>query len=136
MSIGESEATAIAELSATFQGVAYSQTAVWMQLHTADPGGAGTANVASESTRVDVTSCFGTAPALAFAGAMQIANDAVIGPWTAVPATEEFTHATFWTASGGGSFIGSATVSGGSVTAGDNFEIPIGGCVITKPCAA
>lgn len=136
MSVGASEATAIAELSATFQAVAYSHTAVWAQLHIGDPGDAGTANVAAESTRVNVSSCFGTPPALAFSGAVQIANDALMGPWTSVAATEVYTFLTLWTASSGGSFIGSVTVAGGSVTAGDDFPIPIGACVITKPCAS
>lgn len=136
MSVGASEATVKAELSATFQATSYVVSALWAQLHIGDPGDAGTANVAAESTRKNVSSCFGTPPALAFAGAVQIANDATVGPWTAVTATEAYSHMTLWTASTSGTFVGSATVSGGSVTAGDDWDAPAGSVVITKPCAS
>jgi hypothetical protein len=122
-------------LSAVFQGAAFSYTAVWAQLHVGDPGGAGTANPAGETVRKDVSACFGTAPALV-SGYESISNDAVLGPWLAVSTTETYTHVSFWTASTLGTFIGSGTITAAGVTAGDDFNVPIGDCTARLPVAA
>lgn len=135
MTIGASAATCEAELSATFQATAFSVTTLYVQLHTGDPGAAGTANIATNNTRKSAAGCFGTAPSVS-SGVVTIANDALIGTWTSVPATETYSHASFWDASTSGTFRGSATITGGAVTIGDTFDIPVGDCVITKNCAA
>jgi hypothetical protein len=100
--------------------------AVYTKLHTGDPGAAGTSNAATNTTRQAVT--FGVA---ASAGA--ISNTAVV-EWTAVSTTEVYSHVSFWTASSGGTFLGSDDLSStASVTAGDTFRIPVGDLDITLP---
>jgi hypothetical protein len=96
----------------------------YVQLHTGDPGAAGTSNVATETDRVAAT--FGTP---ASSGA--IANTAAV-EWTNVAATETYTHVSLWSASSGGTFLGSDDrSSSAAVTAGDTFRIPTGDLDVT-----
>jgi hypothetical protein len=101
-------------------------TAFWLQLHVGDPGAAGTANIAGNATRKQVT--FGTAAA---GGA--ISNTAVVA-WSAgeVDTTESYSHWSVWSASSGGTFIHSGTATG-VVTAGDQFQLPIGSVDLSFP---
>jgi hypothetical protein len=93
--------------------------AVYAKLHLGDPGAAGTSNAAANTTRQAVT--FGSAAAT---GA--ISNTAAI-EWTSVPNTETYSHVSFWTASSGGTFLGSDDLSStAAVTAGDTFRVPTG----------
>jgi hypothetical protein len=98
--------------------------AFYVQLHTGDPGAAGTSNVATETDRTAVT--FGNAAAT---GA--ISNTADV-EWTNVAATETITHVSFWTASSGGTFLGSDDLaSSAALTAGDTLRIPTGDLDLT-----
>ena len=100
------------------------QSAYYVKLHLGDPGAAGTNNAAANTTRQAVT--FGNAAA---SGA--ISNTAAV-EWTSVPNTEVYSHVSFWTASSGGTFLGSDDLSStASVTAGDTFRIPVGDLDIT-----
>lgn len=97
--------------------------AVWVKLHTGDPGAAGTNNAATETTRKEATF-----PA-ASSGALS--NDANI-EWTNVSTTETYTHISLWTASTAGTFLGSDDLSASAaMTAGDTFRIPTGDLDIT-----
>lgn len=119
-----SDSVANGWLDALCRNVAYQNAAVWVQLHTGDPGAAGTANVATETTRKQVT--FG-----AGAASRTISNTAAI-EWTNVAATEVITHISLWTASSAGTFLGRDDLSASaSVTAGDTFRIPIGDLDLT-----
>jgi len=128
---GLSVDTANALLSAIFQQTSYAVTGLWVQLHTDAPGSDGTSNVAANDTRMDATACFGSAPA-----GGSIANDVEIGPWFSAPASETYTHASLWTASSGGTFVGSGTITSAAVTTGDDFPIPIGDLAASFPVAA
>lgn len=98
--------------------------AFYLKLHTGDPGAAGTSNAATETTRQAAT--FGSGAAT---GA--ISNTAAV-EWTNVSTTETYTHVSCWTASSGGTFLGSDDLSSSAaVTAGDTFRIPIGDLDIT-----
>lgn len=92
---------------------------VFVKLHVGDPGAAGTANPATNTTRKSVS--FGAASG----GVMS--NDADIA-WTAgeVTGSEDYTHWSLWTASSGGTFIGSGPITANAVVAGDTFTIPTG----------
>lgn len=93
--------------------------AVFVKLHLGDPGAAGTSNAAANTTRQAAT--FGSAAA---SGA--ISNTAAV-EWTNVSNTEVYSHVSFWTASSGGTFLGSDDLSStAAVTAGDTFRIPTG----------
>lgn len=104
---------------------AYSaNAAVYVKLHIGDPGAAGTTNPAAETTRQQAT--FGAAAA---SGA--ISNTVAI-EWTNVSTTETYSHISCWTASTGGTFLGSDDLSStAAVTAGDTFRIPVGDLDIT-----
>lgn len=97
--------------------------AVYVKLHLGDPGAAGTTSPATETTRQEAT--FGAASSGA------LTNDAAI-EWTGVSTSETYSHISLWTASSGGTFIGSDDLSStAAVTAGDTFRIPAGDLDIT-----
>ena len=104
----------------------------FIKWHIGDPGAAGTANAAANTTRVATT--WGAAGAGA-AGFRQIANTAAVNVASA-PATETYTHFSVWSASTAGTFGFSGTVTGGSVTAGGAFNIAIGALTAPFPIAA
>jgi hypothetical protein len=129
MALGMAAAEAAAVLNAHLRGTSYGGNAsVFAKLHTADPGASGATAPATETTRQQVT--FGSA-----ASTGTISNTAAV-EWTDVAATENYTHYSLWTASTAGNFLGSGTVTGGSVAAGNNFTIPIGDFTITQSTAA
>lgn len=94
---------------------------IWIQLHTADPGAAGTNAVAGNATRKDLTAAMGTAASGA------ITNTAAI-TWTTgeVDTSEDYTHWALFDASTAGTFLCSGTMTANAVTIGDEFTIPIG----------
>lgn len=104
-------------------------TECWVQLHTADPGAAGTNGVAGNATRKQVS--FG-APANGL-----MSNDAAI-TWTAgeVDTAEDYTHLSLWTASTAGTFIGSGLMTANAVQIGDQFTIPTGDLDLSFATAA
>jgi len=91
----------------------------WVKLHTGAPGAAGTANAAVNATRKQATD---TAAA---GGASTTSADL---DWSSgeVTTTETYTHYSRWSASSGGNFGYSGTITGGAVTAGTEFTIPAG----------
>ena len=94
----------------------------YVKLHVGDPGEDGTANAAVETTRQEVTS---------WTGAADVRSNGNLLQWLSVAATETYTHVSIWDAVTGGNCLGSGTLSGGAVTAGQNFEIPIGDLDVT-----
>lgn len=81
----------------TLQGTAYSQTTSYVQLHTGDPGAAGTSNIsAGSSARVLAT--------LAGAAGGAIALSSMASSWTNGGTSETITNITLWTLSAGGVF--------------------------------
>jgi hypothetical protein len=129
MALGLTAAEANSIATAYTKGTAYNGNSVYaVKLHLGDPGAAGTTNPAVETIRQAVT--FGTA------ASGVISNSAAV-TWTSVSTTETYTHFSAWTATTAGTFLGSGTITGGSVTAGNNFSIPIGDLDITfGPLAA
>jgi hypothetical protein len=119
MAVGLSAAVANAILNALCRSTAWTEPdAVWIQLHTGDPGAAGTSNVATETTRQQAT--FGTT---ASGGA--ISNTAAL-TWTNVAGSEDYTHYSAWDAETDGNFLFSGTITANAVTAGDTFTIAVG----------
>lgn len=102
----------------TLRNTAAQYAAVFVKLHTGDPGAAGTTNAATNTTRQQAT--------LSAAASRATTNSAAI-EWTSVSTTEVYSHVSLWTASSGGTFLGSDDLSStASVTAGDTFRIPAG----------
>lgn len=89
----------------------------WVKLHIGDPGSAGTANPATETTRKQATFSAAASGATANTGLLS---------WPGVAANEDYTHFTLWTASSAGNFGGSGTVTANPVTAGDTFQVGVG----------
>lgn len=92
-------------------------TYTWVQLHIGAPGANGTSNVATNTTRKQVT--WGSASGGA------ISNTADV-EWDGVPASEDYTHYTVWTLSSGGTFGFSGVITASALTSGDNFVIATG----------
>lgn len=106
-------------------------TNIWIQLHTGDPGASGTANVAGNATRKDLTASMGTA-----ANGL-ISNNAAI-TWTTgeVDTSEDYTHWALFDASTAGTFLCSGTMTANAVTSGDEFTIPSGDLDLSFATAA
>ena len=131
MPVGLAAAVANAWLNALVRAANYTApTAVYAQLHTGDPGASGTSNVATETTRQDITSAFDDA-----ASGGEIENNEAV-TWTNVAATEDYTHISLWSASSDGTFYASGTITANSVTAGDNFTLPVGDIDLTLTVAS
>lgn len=125
-------ASAVAEeiLDALFNGSSPSilpVTAVFAQLHTGDPGAAGTSNTATESTRVQISM------AAASGGTITSDSDAT---WEDVAAQETYTHVSLWDASTDGNFLASGTITANEVDAGDDFTLPAGDIDASIPVAS
>lgn len=119
-----SDTVANAWLDALCRNVSYANAAVWVKLHTGDPGSAGANNAAAETTRQQAT--FG-----AGAASRAITNTVAV-EWTTVSNTETYTWISLWTASTAGTFLGRDDLSSSAaVTAGDTFRIPIGDLDLT-----
>jgi len=106
-------------------------TNIWIQLHTADPGSAGTTAVAGNATRKDLTAAMGTA------ASGLISNSSAI-TWTTgeVDTSEDYTHWALFDASTAGTFLCSGAMTANAVTVGDEFTIPVGDLDLSFATAA
>lgn len=120
MTVGLAPAIAQSILDALCRNVAWTQPAAfYIKLHTADPGSAGTTAAFGDTTRKAAT--FSAA-----ASDGTITTTADIN-WTAVTAAGTVTHVSFWSASSGGTFLGSDDLATSRTLAiGDNFTILAG----------
>lgn len=90
-------------------------TTVYVKLHTADAGEAGTTAAATEATRKSA--------AWAVAASGSIATSATL-EWTNVAATETYSHWSMWDASTAGNCLWTgALATSAAVTAGDTFQM-------------
>jgi len=129
MAIGLASGVANAWLDAICNATNYTApVGFFVKLHTADPGASGATAAAGNTTRQSASM------ALASGGA--ITSDAAV-TWTSVSTTETYSHVSFWSASSGGTFIGSDDLAvARAVTAGDTFTIAIGDLDITLTAIA
>lgn len=97
-------------------GTAWTQPAgLYVKVHTADPGSAGTANASAVTTRSQAT--FGAAAS----GAIALTGT---NPSWAMTATETITHVSVWDASTSGNFLWSAALSASkAVVNGDTLTL-------------
>lgn len=88
---------------------------LFVQLHSGDPGAAGTANVSTTTTRRQATMN------AASGGAITLSS--MSGTYTMV-STHTLTHISIWTASSGGSFLHSMPLASSQlVNSGDTYSI-------------
>jgi len=104
-------------LDALANNTSYAVAQVYIKLHTGDPGAAGTANAATETTRKAAS--FGAASAGA------ITSDADIS-WTNIAGSQDANHFTAWDNLTAGNFLFSGSVVAGAYTAGDTYTITAG----------
>jgi len=117
MATGLSAYTANKFLDALGNATAFSVTDVYIKLHVGDPGGNGTSNPATETTRKVVT--------FAAASNGTIASDSA-ATWTNIAGSEDATHFTSWDNLTAGNFLFSGTVTSNPYTAGDTVTIASG----------
>lgn len=119
MAVGIAVGQANAILDALCRSVAYSDPASFnLKLHIGDPGAAGTANAAAETTRKAVTF------SAASGGAITNSADVV---WTAVSTSETYSHWSAWSDIAAGTFLCSdALNTPQAMTAGNTFTIAAG----------
>lgn len=119
MAVGLASGQANAILDALCRSVAYSDPASFnLKLHIGDPGSAGTANVATETTRKAVT--------FSAASGGAITNSAAL-TWASYPAAETVSHWSAWSDISAGTFLCSDALNTARTMAiGDTFEVPIG----------
>lgn len=93
--------------------------AVYVQLHTGDPGAAGTSNVSSVTTREEITWGSPSGGSVSASGTIE---------WTDWAGTngEVESYISLWSASSGGTFYDSIQLSGTvTMTTGANLEITL-----------
>lgn len=106
-------------------------SATYIQLHTGDPGSAGTTTIANETDRQQVTSWTGTNAARANGNLLTWSSV------TVTSGTQTYTHASVWDAASAGNFLISGTLTAsGPVSSGDTFQIAIGAVDVTIPTAS
>tara|TARA_R110002126_G_scaffold139531_1_gene284287 strand:- start:394 stop:777 length:384 start_codon:yes stop_codon:yes gene_type:complete len=104
-------------LDALANNTSYAVAQVYIKLHVGDPGAAGTANAATETTRKAAS--FG----VAVAGAIN--SDADIS-WTNIAGSQDANHFTAWDNLTAGNFLFSGTITANPYTAGDTYTISSG----------
>lgn len=100
-----------------------SPAAVYVQLHTGDPGETGAANVAGETTRQAAT--------FTAASARSASSDADV-VWSSVSTTETFSHVSIWDAATAGNCLYYGPLSSSvAVDAGDTFTVAAGDLTVS-----
>jgi hypothetical protein len=127
MALGASSYAATAVLDAIGNNTSFAVATPYIKLHIGDPGAAGTANAATETTRKLVS--------FAAASAGTIANDADI-TWSGIAGSQDATHFTIWDHVSAGNFIMSGTITANAYTAGDTYVIPSGDLDLSIPIAS
>lgn len=99
----------------------------WVQLHTGQPGAAGTSNIAGASTRIQVEW------SAAAGGSISIDTDLA---YNDVPATETWLYWSCWSTITGGTFGMSGQVTASQVTTGDDVTIDNASVTVTFTLAS
>lgn len=99
----------------------------FIQLHVGDPGAAGTANVATETTRKAVT--FGAASGGSMTNTAQV-------QWTNIAGSQDATHFSVFNASSAGTFKFSGLITANAYTAGDTYTAAVSAITLSITVAA
>lgn len=127
MATGLSAYLANSFLDSLGNATSFSVSDVYVKLHTADPGSAGTANPATETTRKVATFSSATAGG--------ISSDLAI-TWTNIAGSEDATYFTAWDSATAGNFLFSGTITGNPYTAGDTYTIASGALTVSLTVAS
>ncbi len=127
MATGLSNYLANKFLDAVGNATSYSAANVYAKLHIGDPGGNGTANPATETTRKSVS--------FSVASNGGLTSDADIS-WSNIAGSEDATFFTVWDNLTAGNFLFSGTIAGNPYTTGDTFTIPSGSLTVSLTLAS
>jgi hypothetical protein len=127
MATGISDYLAGAWLDALGNNTSFAVATVYVKLHVGDPGAAGTANAATETTRKEAS--------FAAASSGSLASDAAL-TWTNIAGSQDATHFTAWDNISAGNFLFSGTITANAYTAGDTFTIASGSLTVSLTLAS
>lgn len=127
MAVGMSPYLANLVFNAIGNATPFSIATPYIKLHLDDPGAAGTASPAGNTTRKLIS--------FAVAASGLMTNDADV-IWTAVAGTEDYSHYSVFDASSGGNFLWSGLLDAAAVATGTNFLIPAGAIDLAITLAA
>jgi hypothetical protein len=127
MATGISDYLAGAWLDALGNNTSFAVASVYVKLHVGDPGAAGTANAATETTRKEAS--------FAAASSGSLASDAAL-TWTNIAGSQDATHFTAWDNISAGNFLFSGTITANAYTAGDTFTIASGSLTVSLTLAS
>jgi hypothetical protein len=105
----------------------------WVKAHVGDPGAAGTANPAVETTRKQATWGAAVAAVDNLSALMVWTGDL---DWTAVLASEDWTHVSGWSLATGGVPGWTGQLAAPPQVVGNNFKIPAGAYILRQPVAS
>ena len=117
MATGLSSFLADAWLGALGNNVSFVVSSAWVQLHVGDPGVSGSANVADEVSRRQVS--------FAVASGGVLVSDADVS-WVNVAGSQTVSHFSVWDSVSGGNFLFSGTMVASPYVAGDTFTVAAG----------
>lgn len=105
----------------------------WIKAHVGDPGAAGTANPAVETTRKQAT--WGAAVAAVDSLSAQMAWTIDL-TWTAVAASEDWTHVSGWSLATGGVVGWTGQLTAAPQVVANNFTLAAGAYILRQPVAS
>ena len=127
MATGISSYLADELLDAVGNNSSFAVGAVYVKLHTGDPGANGTGNPATETTR--------KAASFGASSAGTLTSDADI-TWTNIAGSQDATFFTAWDNLSAGNFLFSGNINGNAYTAGDTYVIPSGSLTVSLTIAS
>ena len=114
-------------MDALGNATSFSVAVPYVKLHVGDPGAAGTANPATETTRKSVSFSAATSGGLT--------SDADVS-WTNIAGSQDATHFTCWDNISAGNFLFSGAIVAGAYTAGDTYTISAGNLTVSLTLAS
>lgn len=127
MATGISSYLADELLDAVGNNSSFAVGAVYIKLHTGDPGANGTSNAATETTR--------KAASFGASSAGTLTSDADI-TWTSIAGSQDATFFTAWDNVSAGNFLFSGSINGNAYTAGDTYVVPSGSLTVSLTIAS
>jgi hypothetical protein len=109
-------------LDALGNNTSFAVAQVYVKLHTGDPGTAGTANPATETTRKAVS--FGAASAGVLTSNADVS-------WTNIAGSQDADHFTCWDNVSAGNFLFCGNITANPYTAGDTYTISSGNLTVS-----
>lgn len=132
MALGMSTYLGLGWLNSLGNNTSFVVVQCYVKLHVGEPGAAGTANPATETTRKAAS----FATAAGGSGTVVMANDAAV-TWTAIAGSQDASHFSLWDTIGpaGGNYLGCGLNTAGAYLAGDTYDVSIGSLTITLTVA-